>query len=267
MSTMRISQLAERTGVPATTLRFYEASGLLHAGRTGSGYRVFTEEAVQRLAFIDAAKRLGLALEEIAELLTVWESGACVQVKADLRPRIRARLAEAEQRAAELTAFSGALRGALAHLDALPDRAEPCDPECVFLTPTLRTEASGTVDVHLSADRPAAQAEAEAGAEPEPERWRTAAVACDLSGHDMRERAAQWNAVLTGAVRTVIPEGLRLTVPVERTAQVAALAAAEQQCCAFFDFRLHLDGADLHLEVRAPAEGAALLNEVFAQPA
>ena len=72
--------------------------------------------------------------------------------------------------------------------------------------------------------------------------------------------------MLADAVRTEIPEGLRLTVPVERAAQVAALAAAEQRCCVFFDFRLHLDGADLHLEVRAPAEGAALLDELFARP-
>ena len=258
MSTMRISQLAERTGVPATTLRFYEASGLLRADRTGSNYRVFGEEAVRRLAFIDTAKRLGLALPEIAELLAVWESGACVQVKADLRPRIAARLADAEQRTAELATFSDALRGALAHLDVLPDRAEPCDPKCVFLAPTLGAEVSSAVEVRLSADHAAAQAEAE--------RWRTAPVACDLSGEDLQERVTQWNAVLADAVRTEIPEGLRLTVPIARAAQVAALAAAEQQCCAFFDFRLHLDGADLHLEVRAPAEGAALLDELFARP-
>lgn len=259
MSTMRISQLAERSGVPATTLRFYEASGLLRAGRTGSGYRVFGEEAVARLAFIDAAKRLGLPLEEIAELLTVWEAGACAQVKADLRPRIAARLAEAEQRSAELTGFAAALQGALAHLDALPDRAEPCDPQCVFLAPTLRAEVPRVVDVRLSADRFEAQAEAE--------RWRTAPVACGLSGQEMRERAAQWSAVLAGAMRAEIFEGLRLTVPVERAAQVVALAVAEQECCAFFDFRFQLDGPRLHLEVRAPSDGAALLAEVFAHPA
>lgn len=258
MSAMRISQLAERTGVPATTLRFYESSGLLRAARTGSGYRVFGEEAVARLAFIDTAKRLGLALEEIAELLAVWESGPCAQVKADLRPRIAARLAEAEQRTAELAAFSAVLAGALAHLDALPDRAEPCDPDCAFLAPARGAKVSGAVEVRLSADRSAAQAEAE--------RWRAAPVACALPGPAMRERAGQWGAVLAGGVRAEIPEGLRLTVPVERAGQVAALAAAEQQCCAFFDFRLHLDGPELHLEVRAPAEGASLLDEVFAQP-
>ena len=45
--------------------------------------------------------------------------------------------------------------------------------------------------------------------------------------------------------------------------QVAELAAAEQQCCAFFDFRLHLAGRLLHLEVRAPADAAELLADLF----
>ncbi|MFJ8846033.1 MerR family transcriptional regulator [Streptomyces cyaneofuscatus] len=74
---MRISQLAARSGVPATTLRFYEDAGLRPAERTPAGYRVYGENAVQRLAFIGAAKHLGLPLEEISELLTVWEAAAC----------------------------------------------------------------------------------------------------------------------------------------------------------------------------------------------
>ncbi|MFE5480942.1 hypothetical protein [Streptomyces sp. NPDC056527] len=54
-----------------------------------------------------------------------------------------------------------------------------------------------------------------------------------------------------------------MTLPVERTARVAELAAAEQQCCPFFDFRLHLDGSRLHLEVRAPVDGSSLLIDLF----
>lgn len=54
-----------------------------------------------------------------------------------------------------------------------------------------------------------------------------------------------------------------MTLPAERIARIAELAVAEQQCCPFFDFRLHLDGPDLHLEVRAPAEAADLLAELF----
>jgi len=236
---MRISQLAERTGVPATTLRFYEASGLLPAERTDAGYRIYGEDAVRRLAFIDAAKHLGLPLEEIAELLAVWESGACAEVKADLQPRIANRLAEAERRAAELAAFTATLRGALDHLDSLPDRDEPCDPKCAFISPpTSPAAASTSVAVPLFTDHQAARAESE--------RWRDAPVACILSGNGLHERLAEWRDVLDGAVRVVIPEGLRLTLPVERAAAIAGLAASEQRCCAFFGFRLYVDGLRLH---------------------
>ncbi|MFF8732013.1 MerR family transcriptional regulator [Streptomyces sp. NPDC015171] len=256
---MRISQLAERSGVPATTLRFYEGAGLLPADRTPAGYRLYGEAAVERLAFIGAAKHLGLPLEEIGELLGVWESGACRDVKADLRPRLAARLTEAEERSAELAAFTASLYTALEHLDALPDRASPCDPECGFLTTPIPAVGTQAVDVALAPSRQAAEAEAES--------WRTAPVACSLTGDGLHERTAQWRKAVDGAVRTSVPEGLRLTLPVERTARVAELAAAEQRCCPFFDFRLHLDGRRLHLEVRAPADGAELLADLFGRAA
>jgi DNA-binding transcriptional MerR regulator len=245
---MRVSQLAERSGVPATTLRFYEAAGLLPAGRTASGYRVYGPEAVERLAFIGSAKQLGLSLEEIAGLLGVWEEGACAQVKADLRPRIAARLAEAERRGEQLAAFTASLRRVLGHLDELPDRAGRCDPQCGFLG-TLRI-ATGPLEVALG--RPAAA-----------ERWRQAPVACSLSADVREERAGAWQALVSGARRVQIPGGLRLTLPAERAGPGAELAVAEQECCPFLDFRLHLDGPVMHLEVRAPAEAAAVLAELF----
>ncbi|MFD0902156.1 MerR family transcriptional regulator [Actinomadura sediminis] len=253
MSTMRISQLAERTGVPATTLRFYETAGLLPADRSPAGYRLYGEDAVERLAFIDAAKHLGLPLEEITELLAVWESGACAEVKADLRPRVAARIADAEARAAELAAFTATLHRALRHLDSLPDRPGPCDPECGFLTPG--TKAPRPVGIALLPHRQAAEAQAE--------RWRNAPVACSLDGDGLGERVAQWRRLIDGAGRQEIEDGVRLTLPAARAADIAALAAAEQRCCPFFGFRLLLDGPELHLEVHASEDGAAMLVELF----
>ncbi|WP_189323453.1 MerR family transcriptional regulator [Streptomyces flaveus] len=259
MTSLRISQLAARTGVPPTTLRFYETAGLLTADRTPTGYRVYGEAAVERLAFIGAAKHLGLPLEEIAELLAVWDSGRCADVKADLRPRITAHITEAEARAAEVAAFTATLHRALDHLDALPDRSDRCDPECGFLSP--RAPAARRVDVPLLPSRRAAEAGTTTAAEAE--QWRTAPVACSLTADGIGERTAQWQRLTAGAERQDIPDGVRLTLPAERAGDVAALAAAEQRCCPFFDFRLHLDGPALHLEVRAPAEGTALLHELF----
>lgn len=249
---MRISQLAERCGVPATTLRFYEDAGLLPAGRTPAGYRVYGADAVERLTFIGAAKHLGLPLDEIGDLLSVWEAGACVDVKADLRPRITARREEAGARAVELAAFTVSLDAALRHLDALPDRTGRCDPACGFLAP------AGSRDAAVPVGREAAGQEAE--------RWRTAPVACSLTDGGAGERTGAWRRAVDGAVRTEIPDGLWLSLPAERAGAVAELAVAEQRCCPFFDFRLHLDGDSLHLEVRAPAEGAPLLAELFGRP-
>ncbi|MFI0471047.1 hypothetical protein ACH347_43925 [Saccharopolyspora sp. 5N102] len=88
-------------------------------------------------------------------------------------------------------------------------------------------------------------------------------MACSLTGEGIAERAGQWQQVLSSAEREEIDDGVCLVVPAERAGQIAELAAAEQQCCPFFDFRLHLDGPVLRLEVRAPAEGTALLTELF----
>ncbi|MCC9311583.1 MerR family transcriptional regulator [Kitasatospora sp. RB6PN24] len=239
MSLMRISQLAERTGVPATTLRFYEGAGLLPAGRTASGYRTYGEDAVERLAFIRAAKQLGLTLDEITGLLTVWEGGSCAEVKADLRLRITGRLAEAERRATALGTFTTALHIALERLDALPDRTERCTPECGLPSST----GPGT--------------RREKG-------WRdTAPVACSLTGAGQVERTARWHELLDGAERTPFPGGLRLTLPAERAGEIAVLAVAEQECCPFFDFDIRLDHPVIHLQVGTGADGAGLLTDLF----
>jgi MerR family copper efflux transcriptional regulator len=253
MDVMRISQLAKRSGIPATTLRYYEDTGLLPAGRTAAGYRVYGDDAVERLRFISAGKHLGLALADIRELLTTWEAGTCAQVKASLRPRITARLAQAAQRAAEIQAVTTTLHGALEHLDMLPDRAGRCGPGCGF--PAGAAAGRGSAERVLSPAREAVRHEAE--------RWSTQPVACSLPDGDRAGRAAAWREALEGAARTAIPGGLRLTLPASRAAAIAALAAAEQDCCPFFGFCLRFDGPALHLEVRAPADAADLLAGLF----
>jgi DNA-binding transcriptional MerR regulator len=258
VSTYRISQLAERTGVPATTLRFYETAGLLPAERTAAGHRVYDEGAVERLAFIGTSKHLGLPLEEVAELLAVWESGTCADVRADLRPRIAARRGDAERRIAELEEFASSLRRALERLDALPERTGRCDAECGVVDPAPRAHPA----VAEPSPRPG-------GAVSRPgrddgARWRTAPVACSLTTDGRDERVDQWRRLLQGAGHEQIPGGCRLALPIERAAAVAALATAEQRCCPFLDFRIHLDGSLLYLEVRAPADGTGLLAELFA---
>ncbi|MGW4104478.1 heavy metal-responsive transcriptional regulator [Streptomyces sp. NPDC004976] len=254
MSTYRISQLAERSGLPATTLRFYETAGLLPAERTASGYRVYGEEAVERLAFISSAKLLGLALEEIRDLLDVREEGVCASVRARMLPLVADRIQDTDGRIAELRAFSDHLAGVHAELSG-PVPAGACGPDC-GCTPTS-TRAAGPVPVTLSPTRPASVPTSS----PEPEAWRDAPVACTLGGADLGERTL----VAKAEQREEITDGLRLSFPpdAELAGRLAALAAAEQGCCAFFDFRLHLTPTALQLEVRAPESAAGMLADLF----
>ncbi|WP_329258506.1 heavy metal-responsive transcriptional regulator [Streptomyces sp. NBC_01478] len=256
MTTYRISQLADLSGVPATTLRFYEDAGLLPADRTPARYRQYGDDAVERLAFISSAKLLGLALEEIRELLDVREEGVCASVRARMLPLVAARITETDGRIAELRAFSGRLAGVHADLSG-PAPEGACGPDCGCTT-TTSTAAPGPVPVLLSSTRPAP--------EEVPETWRQAAVACTLGGAELGERTEQWRTLAGRAERREdIPDGLRLVFPAgaDLAAEVAALAAAEQGCCAFFDFTLHLTPDALQLDVRAPESAAGMLADLF----
>jgi MerR family copper efflux transcriptional regulator len=122
---MRIGELARRSGVPATALRYYEQLGLLpEPDRTESGYRNYGEDAADRLAFIRAAQAVGLTLAEVRQVLGVRDAGeAPCHVVTDL---IEHRHAEVKTKIAEL-------RGLERELAALRVRAaelhpRDCDP-------------------------------------------------------------------------------------------------------------------------------------------
>ncbi|WP_267241616.1 MerR family transcriptional regulator [Streptomyces sp. PR69] len=271
MKTYRISQLAERSGVPPTTLRFYETAGLLPADRTPSGYRVYDEQSVDRLAFISSAKLLGLPLEEIRELLEVWEQGVCAAVRARMLPLVADRIADADQRLAELSAFSARLAEVCEQLSGTAPEGG-CGPDCGCVTTTAR---QGPAPVELTPNRPArhpSEDEPRRNAEDEPRRkaedepWRNAPVACTLSGAELGERVGQWQRLASKATgREEIQDGVRLAFPAapELAGEVVSLAAAEQDCCAFFDFTLHLAPTELVLTVRAPEAAGSLLAELF----
>jgi len=67
---MRISDLAEQTGVPTKTIRYYEDVGLLPAAaRQSNGYREYREADVERLKLVAGARRLDFSLAEISEII------------------------------------------------------------------------------------------------------------------------------------------------------------------------------------------------------
>ncbi|MBT2503390.1 MerR family transcriptional regulator [Curtobacterium sp. ISL-83] len=69
---MHIGELAERAGMSLRTIRHYDEVGLLvPSGRTAGGFRVYTEQDLERLLVIRRMKPLGFTLDEMAELLRV----------------------------------------------------------------------------------------------------------------------------------------------------------------------------------------------------
>jgi MerR family transcriptional regulator, redox-sensitive transcriptional activator SoxR len=65
MPLITIGELAQRSGVAASALRFYEERGLIASERTGAGHRRYQRAVIRRVAFIVFAQRVGLSLDEI----------------------------------------------------------------------------------------------------------------------------------------------------------------------------------------------------------
>ncbi len=81
----KIGELATKASVSTDTLRYYEKHGLLKpAGRSGSGYRIYSHSDLIRMRFIIRAKKVGFSLSEIKELLSIEvdkQSHSCADVK------------------------------------------------------------------------------------------------------------------------------------------------------------------------------------------
>ena len=127
--TMKIGELARITGLTIKSIRYYELLQLLaEAPRTESGYRIYSQDAVQRLRFIKKAKRLGLSLDEIKDILELYENqrAPCVHVLALLDRKI----AEVDGIIEELQGFRQDLavlrEESVNQLDNLPEGTEVC---------------------------------------------------------------------------------------------------------------------------------------------
>jgi MerR family redox-sensitive transcriptional activator SoxR len=66
---LTVSEVAARSGFTPSALRFYEREGLIHATRTAGNQRRYERSVLRRLAFIRAARSVGLSLEEVAAAL------------------------------------------------------------------------------------------------------------------------------------------------------------------------------------------------------
>ncbi len=143
---LTVSETSERSGFSASALRYYEREGLISAERTTGGQRRFDRAELRRLAFIAAAKHVGLSLDEIRAALATLPTGRS-PTKADWRRisnRWRSRL-DAEISA--LRQLRDGLDGCIGcgclslqqcRLSNPDDRIAPRGPGAVYLSDVLR---------------------------------------------------------------------------------------------------------------------------------
>lgn len=132
MAVLDITEVARRSGVPASTLRFYEEKRLITSvGRRGLR-RLFDARVLERLALIALGAAAGFSLEEIARMFAP-----------DGRPRIDRRALAARARQLDLTIRKlGALRDGLRHAAACP---APSHLECPTFRRLMAAAASGSL--------------------------------------------------------------------------------------------------------------------------
>lgn len=115
---MRIGELAERAGVTPRTIRYYEDLGLLSPSeRQGKGFRYYTEVELAKLRKIDALKALGLSLEEIRSVISLYfEDPTALLGKQKVLEILKTHLNETDERMAALAQFRSELQANIARI-------------------------------------------------------------------------------------------------------------------------------------------------------
>lgn len=106
---MNIGKAAAESGVSAKMIRYYESIGLIpEASRTDSGYRDYSDKDVHALRFIRRARDLGFSVEQMSELLALWQDRS--RASADVKRVALEHVVELERKARELHEMSITLK-------------------------------------------------------------------------------------------------------------------------------------------------------------
>jgi len=100
---MNIKDVAQRSGLPAKTIRYYEDIGLIRPLRQANGYRSFRESDLHKLAFLARARGLGFSIEDCRALLGLYEDKG--RASADVRQLALAHLDQIAAKIEELQAM------------------------------------------------------------------------------------------------------------------------------------------------------------------
>ena len=119
---MNIGQAASETGVSAKMIRYYESIALLKpSARSDAGYRIYTPQDLHALHFIKRSRNLGFSLEQIRELLSLWQNDQ--RASSDVKTIALAHVADLDRRIAELSDMRNTLSqlASACHGDDQPD--------------------------------------------------------------------------------------------------------------------------------------------------
>ena len=122
---MNIGDIAQRTGLPAKTIRYYEEIGLVTPHREANGYRVFDDKDMHRLTFLARARALGFPIEECRTLLALYKDDS--RASADVKRIAQDHLAQIEDKIQQLQS----MRDTLTHL--VHECAGDNRPDCPIL--------------------------------------------------------------------------------------------------------------------------------------
>lgn len=123
---MNIKDASARSGLPAKTLRYYEAIGLIRPRRAANGYRHYSDADAAKLAFLARARGLGFSIEECRALLALYEDKG--RASAEVKKLAEGHLAGIAAKIAEMRAMEATL-GHLVAACAGDDR-----PDCPILS-------------------------------------------------------------------------------------------------------------------------------------
>lgn len=123
---MNIGQAAKKTGLSAKMIRYYESIDLLpEAGRSESGYRIYSGQDLHRLTFIKRSRDLGFSLAEVAKLLTLWQDRD--RASADVKKLASEHIDELNRKITEMTGLR----------DTLQELSDSCNgdsrPDCPII--------------------------------------------------------------------------------------------------------------------------------------
>jgi len=104
---MNIGEIAEHTGLPAKTIRYYEDIGLIAPARNSNGYREFGDADLHKLAFLRRARSLGFSIEKCRELIGLYDDKT--RSSANVKQLADSHLEEIETKIAELRGMHDAL--------------------------------------------------------------------------------------------------------------------------------------------------------------